>query len=482
MKRTKKLASLLLALVMVFAVAVTVLAEGSGSITVDNAVVGQTYTIYKILRLESYNATTDAYSYKATDAWKGFINGDGIKGIYVDVNEQGYVTWHDGADASAFAKAAQAYAGEHSIPNQGSQTATSTTVKFENLELGYYLMDSTLGTLCALDTTTPDVIIKEKNEVPSNEKTVEEDSSKKYGSVNDADIGQTVNFKSTVTLPVGSENVIFYDTMSAGLTLKVESVKVYTDVGLTTELDTGSYTLKTSGLSDAYTFEIAFSQEYLNGLKEKAVVYVVYSAVVNENAVVGGEGTPNTSHLSYGDKSNTKTTPGSNTTTYTWSFDVLKYGNGNETNVLANAEFVLLNSEKSKVAVVENGKLTGWMDLPAAGEDGSVVWPTDTILKTNEYGKISIAGLDADTYYLREIKAPAGYNVLNADTEITIVPNVSDKTMTLATVTVKVNNQSGTELPSTGGMGTTFFYVAGSILLLGAAVLLVTKKRMNAAK
>lgn len=482
MKRTKKLASLLLALVMVFAVAVTVLAEGSGSITVDNAVVGQTYTIYEILRLESYNADTNAYSYKATDAWEEFINGDGIKGIYVDVNKQGYVTWHEGADASAFAKAAQAYAGAHSIPNQGSKTATSTTVKFENLELGYYLMDSTLGTLCTLDTTTPDVIIMEKNEVPSNEKTVEEDSSKNYGSVNDADIGQTVNFKSTVTLPAGSENVIFHDKMSAGLTLNAESVQVYTDVGLTTKLEADSYTLKTSGLLDACTFEIAFSQEYLNGLQKKAVVYVVYSAVVNENAVVGDEGNPNTSHLSYGDKSNTKTTPGSNTTTYTWSFDVLKYGNGNETNVLANAEFVLLNSNKSKVAVVENEKLKGWMELPAAGEDDSVVWPANTILKTNKNGKISIAGLDADTYYLREIKAPAGYNVLNEDVEVKIDPDVSDKTMTLVSVTVKVDNLSGTELPSTGGMGTTFFYVAGSILLLGAAVLLVTKKRMNAAK
>ena len=235
-------------------------------------------------------------------------------------------------------------------------------------------------------------------------------------------------------------------------------------------------------MSDTCTFEIAFSQEYLNDLKEKAVVYVVYSAVVNENAVVGGEGNPNTSHLTYGDESNTKTTPDSNTTTYTWSFDVLKYGNEDETNVLANAEFVLLNGDKSKVAVVKNGKLTDWMDRPAAGEDGSVVWPDNTILKTDENGKISIAGLDADTYYLREIKAPAGYNVLKDDVEVKIDPTVSDKTMTLTSVTVKVDNQSGTELPSTGGMGTTFFYVAGSILLLGAAVLLVTKKRMNAAK
>ena len=111
MKHAKKLASLLLALVMVFAVATTAFAAGeTGSITIDNAVVGQTYTIYEILKLESYNKGSGAYSYKATSDWSDFINSADIKGTYVNVDSQGYVTWVKDADAAAFAKLAQAYA------------------------------------------------------------------------------------------------------------------------------------------------------------------------------------------------------------------------------------------------------------------------------------------------------------------------------------------------------------------------------------
>ena len=128
-----------------------------------------------------------------------------------------------------------------------------------------------------------------------------------------------------------------------------------------------------------------------------------------------------------------------------------------------------------------DGKLTGWVNVPQANEDGSITWPQNTTLTTNAQGKIVIAGLDADTYYLREIAAPAGYNKLSADQEVKIEPTASDdgKTLTLTDVTAEVNNQSGTELPSTGGMGTTLFYVIGGILVVGAGVLLITKKRMS---
>lgn len=487
MKLTKKLASLLLALVMALALCVPAFAtsgtnSNNGKITIDNAIENQTYTIYQILTLESYNTESGAYAYKATTAWNGFINSTTIKGVYVNVDDNGYVTWVKDVDAAAFAKLAQAYAKEHTIFYQGSTKATTTTIEFTGLNLGYYLVDSTLGTLCSLDTTHTDVTIKEKNAVPTNDKMVEEDSTKVYDKTNDADIGQTVNFKSTITLPVGSENVVFKDQMSNGLTLKADSIKVYTDADMTTELASTNYTLVTTGLTDC-TFKITFNQTtYLDSLTATTTtVYVAYTATVNENAVVGLNGNANDSWLDYGDENNTQSTPPSETITYTWDLDVLKYANGNKSDVLKDAQFVLLNSARTQVATVVNGKVTGWADVPIAGEDGTITWPNNTVLTTDDNGKIEIDGLDADTYYLREVKAPAGYNVLDKDVEVKITGATKGDgdTLTYTTVVAEINNQSGTELPSTGGIGTTLFYIAGGVLVVGAAVLLVTKRRME---
>lgn len=484
MKQVRKLASVLLALVMALALTATAFAEGeTGSITINDAVVGQTYTVYQILDLESYDASANAYAYKATTAWSTFINSAAIKGTYVEVDTQGYVTWKDGADVAAFAKAAQKYAKDNSttITNQGSVTATTTTVSFTGLKLGYYLVDTTLGTLCSLDTTNPNVTMNEKNEVPTNVKTVEEDSTGNYGEKNDADIGQTVNFKSTITAQAGAENYVFHDTMSEGLT--------YTGVtGITlngTAVDASNYTVVTEGLTDGCTFEVRFTQTFCDTLKANDQIVISYTATLNENAVIAGDGNPNTSKLSYGEINETtgkpgSTTPPSETKTYTWDLDILKYGNDNESNVLKDAKFVLLNSDKSKVATVVNGKITGWADVPAAGEGGSIAWPANTVLTTGENGTIEIDGLDADTYYLRETQAPAGYNKLANDQAVIITGATTvDGKLTYTTVVAKINNQSGAELPSTGGIGTTLFYVVGGVLVVGAAVLLVTKKRME---
>lgn len=486
MKRFKKLAGLMLALVMVLAMALPAFAEGeTGSITINDAVVGQTYTIYQILDLESYNASANAYAYKATTAWNTFINSDAIKGTYVEVDAQGYVTWKTGADAAAFAKLAQKYAKDHNIGNQGTSTATTTTVSFTGLDLGYYLVDTTLGTLCSLDTTNPDVVMEEKNEVPTNVKTVEEDSKTgdaAWGTTNDADIGQTVNFKSTITAQAGAENYVFHDKMSDGLTLDKTSIKV--DNIAVTDADgndkTGdNYTVSypTGEGADGCTFEIAFSQSYLDTITSSTTITITYSATLNEKANVGLNGNTNTSKLSYGDSSNTKTTPDSTTTTYTWDLDILKYANGDESKVLKDAQFVLLNKDKNKVATIANGKVTGWADVPTTG----TTWTDNTILTTGENGKIEIDGLDADTYYLREVKAPNGYNKLAGDVEITITGATTNEKneLTYTTVVAKVNNQSGTELPSTGGIGTTIFYAVGGALAVGAAILLVVKKRMK---
>ena len=477
MKTMKRISCLLLALALMMALSVTAFAEGeTGSITINDAVVGQTYTIYQILDLESYNTSANAYAYKATTAWNTFINSDAIKGTYVEVDNQGYVTWKDGADAAAFAKAAQKYAKDNSIANQGAVTATTTTVSFTGLDLGYYLVDSTLGTLCSLNTTKPDVVMEEKNEVPANVKTVEEDSTGNYGEKNDADIGQTVNFKSTITAQAGAENYVFHDTMSAGLT--------YTGVtGITlngTTVDASNYTV-TAPAADGDTFDVTFTQAFCDTLKANDQIVVSYTATLNENAVIAGEGNPNTSKISYGDSSNTKYTPDSQTKTYTWDVDVFKYTMDGETEkALAGATFTLSKNAEgaNPIALVSEGNNV--YRVAKTGETGTV-----TEITTDATGKFTIKGLDADTYYLTETAAPAGYNKLAGPVTIVIGENgvVNGTTEAPQGVDeVKVLNQAGAELPSTGGIGTTIFYVLGSVLLVGAAVLLITKKRMSAEK
>ena len=483
MKNTKKLASLLLVLVMALALTVPAFAEGeTGSITINDAVPGQTYKAYQILYLESYNETAKAYAYKANSAWETWLK---TQTAYVSFDDQGYVTWVENADAAAFAKAAQVEAAKMTADATATAPAadegkTHSTVTFSDLKLGYYLVDTTLGTLCSLDTTNPSVVMEEKNEVPANVKTVQEDSNDAWGATNDADIGQTVNFKSTITAQAGAENYVFHDKMSTGLTYgRVTGITLNG-----TAVDASNYTV-TAPAADGDTFDVTFTQTFCDTLKANDKIVISYTATLNENAKVGTEGNPNTSKLSYGDKGDAShtpsgTTPPSKTTTYTWDVDVLKYANGNETKVLKDAEFVLLNNEKTKVATVVNGKINGWVAVPAAAADGTVAWLANTVLTTDANGKIEIDGLDADTYYLREVKAPAGYNKLKDDIQVVITGATTvDGKLTYTTVLAKINNNSGTELPSTGGIGTTIFYVLGSVLVLGAVVLLVTKKRMS---
>ena len=479
MKLTNKLAGILLALAMVLGIAATAFAEGeTGSITINDAAVGQTYTIYQILDLESYNNEARAYAYKATTAWNTFINSGAIKDIYVEVDAQGYVTWKGDADAAAFAKLAQKYAKDNSIANQGSVTATTTTVSFNSLDLGYYLVDTTLGTLCSLDTTNPDVVMEEKNEVPTNVKTVEEDSTGNYGEKNDVDIGQTVNFKSTITAQAGAENYVFHDKMSAGLTYG--SVTCITLNG--TAVDASNYTV-TAPAADGDTFDVTFTQAFCDTLKANDQIVISYTATLNENAKVGLEGNPNESKLSYGDKGDAShtpsgTTPPSTTKTYTWDVDVFKYTmNGETETALAGATFTLSkNADVSNpIALVSEGN-----NVYRVAKTNET--DTATEITTDATGKFTIKGLDADTYYLTETAAPAGYNKLAAPVTIVIGENgvVNGTTEAPQGVDeVKVLNQSGTELPSTGGIGTTIFYIVGGVLVVGAVVLLVTKKRMN---
>ncbi len=504
MKYAKKLTGLFLALVL--SLSVTAFAAGGGNtITVTNAQGGETYRIYKLLDLE-VNENKTAYAYTVNEKWTGFFTGSGDGDSYIAIDGLGYVTWAENKkepdDRIAFGREAAAYAADaaNGVPQAAaSQTpAADGDITFEGLEPGYYIITSTNGTRVIVDTTpaNPNPSIAEKNEDPTIEKTVEEGGG--FGSANDAQIGQTVNFKTVVHAKSGAKNYVVHDAMSDGLdfdettaaataggtALKGKSGE--TSLPYSTENTDGyHYEVITTGLADGCDFHLVFVPAYLDTITADTDITITYSAVLNEKAVVAGGGSTNSTRLAWGQSSETEWVT---TRTYTWEASVLKYGNGDETEVLAGAQFILLNPARDKAAKFDDtGKITGWAALPAA-VDGKIPlasWAPESIQTTGETGTIFIKGLDSGTtYYLREVKAPEGYNLLDGDQEVQIaaVEDTATHTMTQTALVKKVNNQSGSELPSTGGRGTAIFYGAGSILLVGAAVLLITKRRMNGEK
>lgn len=485
MKHIKRTLALLLAVMLVLALSISAFAvDTNGSIKVDNAVVNKTYTLYRIFDLDSHNTDYSAINYKVSAKWANFFV-NGAEGLnYVTIDDMDYVTWKDGANAADFAAAAIAYAKANGIVNDGQKKATSSIVDFTNLPLGYYLVQSDLGALCSLDTTMPNVTIKEKNGKPTVDKQVEEGGS--YGKTNDANIGDTVNFKTTITVTDGNPFAyILHDKMSAGLTFDPNSVTVKVN-GNT--FAAANYDLVTSGLTDGCTFELRFHDaDNASVLKPNDVVIVEYSATVNDQAVIAGTGNPNETWLNY---DNDQNTTHSTTRTYVWEMTVIKFTMKNDNEIhLEGAQFVLyrLKGATKEYVVAANNKVTGWTE----NTYNSNLTPKATVFITPGDGTFKISGLDAGTYYLEEIEAPAGYNKLKDPIKVVITEEIDAATNTgTATVTynetftgpVKVENKTGTELPSTGGIGTTIFYIVGSLLAVGAVILLVTKKRMGKAE
>ena len=460
MKQAKKLASLLLALVMVLALATTVFATGTNSITVKGAQKDETYTIYKMFDLVVNEGMT-AYSYTVNSAWSDFFTtGEGAKYVAI-AEETGYVTWKDGKDTAsemaAFGKAAAAVASGKTAADTKKPTADGE-FKFENLDAGYYLITSTNGTLAIVDTTpsNPAAEVTEKNKDHTLDKKVQEDSDRSWGTENSAQIGDTVNFKTDISVKKGAKNLVMYDKMEDGLSFNADSVAI---AGLTRGTE---YTVVTTGLTDGCTFEIRFTETYLNSLSNDTSLTVTYSAVLNEKADIT-VGEKNDAKLTWGDKSETEW---SETVTKTYQFEVLKYAATDATkNPLAGATFQLKNANNTIVKLIKVSNTE--YRVANSNETGAVESFT-----TDASGKIVIKGVDLDTYTLVETQAPNGYNALKDPVSVTVTKDT--------VLTVDVPNASGTELPGTGGIGTTIFYVLGSILVIGAAVLLVTKKRMSA--
>lgn len=470
MKKTfKKLFAALLAAALVLAMAVPAFAVTNatkGSITISNTVKDETYTIYKLFDLDSYDAASKAYSYTVVEAWEAFFK-TGAGKDYIDLDGQGHPTWNvkknQDSDKAEFAKLALKWAADNKISSAAEpQTSTGGDVTFSNLDLGYYLVDSSLGALCGLNTTNPDVTIKEKNGQPTIKKEVKNGDA--WSTTNDAKIGDIVEFKIVVHVEAGAQSYKVADTMSDGLTFNSSSLAVtYKDAPATANSD---YTLELK--KDGTTFTLTFADSYVADKVGEDIV-VTYNATLNDKALVRGN--TNRATLHYG----TNKTIESETTTYTYEFDLLKV-DGADHKLLNGAEFKLYDAENGG-SVIKVVPVAGGYRVANGDETGAV----DTI-KVN--GKVHISGLDKTTYWLEETKAPDGYNMLTERKPVSLTNGSNNTTLTSNTWSeadhgVAVENNAGTVLPSTGGMGTTLFYVVGGGLMVAAVVLLVTKKRME---
>ena len=458
MKNIKKLFGLLFA--FVFALVQVNAANGTGSITINKAVVDETYSIYRILDLETYDKGANHYIYRANANFEAFITSTEGQNYLVAQNSNGtgatYYVWKTGADVVEFSKAALAWAKANNVTTTVAPIkATSTTVKFDGLPLGCYLVDTTTGSLLNLTTTNPNAVIEEKNTVtPKVDKDVKEDSTGDYGKTNDATIGDTIDFKATITTGAGYTKYVLRDTMSAGLTFNANSVEV--KVGDTT-VDASNYTVTPN--KDGYTFVVEFKDSYIVTLPKNTKIEVYYTATLNENAVVEGNGNPNELDLAYGENN---TTDKVKTTTYTYKFNIIKKDGETKTK-LEGATFKLFDKNNNIIYVelIENNVYRVTTE------------ENDVLINA---GEATIEGLDADTYYLEEVTAPTGYNKLTSKVEVIISKVGSNNTF--SRFTAEVLNYTGSKLPETGGMGTTLFLTFGSILVIGFGLLLVTKLRV----
>lgn len=526
MKLIKKIAAIMFAFMMVFTLSSNVNAEettGTGKITINGAISGESYTIYKVFDLESFDG--DNYSYKVTnEKWKEFFKtGEGK--TYVDINDYDGVTWKNEKTATQAEKENQAKElapkmlkfAKHPTNGISGTTATADNtghVEFNNLELGYYLVDSSVGALCGLNTTATQVTINEKNQKPTLNKYVnlllhEPNKADKASLIKNTtkEIGDYVYFTAEIDNFKGAENLVFTDIMDSGLSLSVINNVVHPQVHLVkrtakdTVADTDIVELKLGERQDYVTtyekigekdkFTLKFTDSGYAKLEQYYNDYVLrisYYATVNKNALINNE---NTATLKYGNNPNVIT---SNAYVGVLSIPVFKSKNDNTP--LPKAEFSLyttLDDANNGVNPIEFKQDDSSKEIyrKATNEE------TDTVKKitTNNTGKFEFYGLKEGEYYLKEIKAPEGYNKLKEPIKVTVTKKVDNDTKMVighslnytygknagnGVTEVQVINETGSLLPSTGGMGTTLIYLIGGALVLGSGIVLANKKRAKA--
>ena len=457
MKSIKKLICMLFMLVLSV---VNVSAAEKGTITINKAIVNESYNIYKVLDLETYDKVNNHYIYRAASGWETFL--DGATDYLEARNENGdkYYVWKDGVDksrAKEFAEKAYKYAKDNNITPTMTKKATSTSVVFDNLDLGYYLVDSSVGALLHLTTTNPTATVNEKNTLnPNVDKNVLENSTGVYGKENDDMIGSTINYKSTITTGAGYGSYVLYDKMDKGLTFNVNSVvvKIGDDV-----VEANNYVVKTN-VTD-YTFVIEFNDEFILKQPKNTNIDVYYTATLNKDAIIEGNGNKNETFLKYG---NNITTDKKKTITYTYAFEIIK--TNKEGVELTGAEFILLDKLGNEIKVILKDEETKTYRIATENEIGVNI----------KAGKATIEGLDKDSYKLKEVVSPEGYNKLTSPVEFSV--NGKTNVTIIERTRVNVINYTGSELPETGGIGTKLFITSGLSLVLICGLVLVTKLRL----
>lgn len=496
----KKLITLLAALTLALAMAVPAFAATTTTtytITINNGT--GTYAAYQIFKGDLHEKTLSNIE------WGDNVTDEGRTKFGNAADKAKTITTE--ADAKAFAVEVAKYLTD---PAAGTGT-DSITVSGP----GYYLIKNTSVGEGEVFTdyilrVVGDVTVNPKSGKPTLDKQIRHNETGLWGVVGDNQIGDTVEFRTLTTVPIVSGyteyTYVIHDEMSAGLTSNVRSNEDVTiKVNDETVLDKKYYTVTVDG-TNANKFTVTV--DVLNAIKDGKMVegntlYTYYTGILNENAKVYNDGKQeNKAYLEYSNNphDNTTTNKTPEKVVYDWTFKMgVKKVDGADGTPLTDAKFVLSKNGNCSLGTIgDDGTPSTTTDLINLIEnsDGSyTVAPagyTGSVVNVMTAGDITINGLDDTTeYYLYETKAPAGYNRLTAAVRFKITATYSDAgdncTSVTATVnndvqssvSVNVRNNKGSTLPSTGGIGTTLFYVIGGGLMAVAAVLLVTKKRMN---